>query len=85
MKTRILSNSTDILAWGDNLADLFFLQIQGSGRLLLPDSQVMQIGYAANNGHPYTAIGRILLERGLHCKRRPLDADNTELVVGEPQ
>ena len=63
-----LSNSTDILAWGDNLTDLFFLQIQGSGRLLLPDNQVMQIGYAANNGHPYTAIGRILIKRGLIAK-----------------
>ena len=68
IENQVLSHSMDILAWGDNLTDLFFLQIQGSGRLLLPDNQVMQIGYAANNGHPYTAIGRILIERGFMAK-----------------
>ena len=60
-----LLKSTEVLAWGDNLTDIFFLQIQGSGRVLLPHSQTMQIGYAANNGHPYTAIGQVLIKKGL--------------------
>ena len=60
-----LPKSTEILAWGDNLTDIFFLQIQGSGRVLLPHSKSIQIGYAANNGHPYTAIGRVLIKKGL--------------------
>ena len=64
-----LLESTEVLAWGDNLIDIFFLQIQGSGRVLLPHSQTMQIGYAANNGHPYTAIGQVLIKKGLIEKK----------------
>ncbi len=45
--------------------DLFFLQIQGSGRLLLPDGGVMRIGYDNQNGREYVAIGRVLRERGI--------------------
>ncbi|MCJ8190137.1 murein transglycosylase A [Sphingomicrobium aestuariivivum] len=45
--------------------DLFFLQIQGSGRLRMPDGEVVRIGYAGQNGHEYVAIGRLLRERGL--------------------
>ena len=45
--------------------DLFFLQIQGSGRLLLPDGGVMRIGYDGQNGREYLAIGRLLRERGI--------------------
>ncbi|MDQ3074449.1 MAG: murein transglycosylase A [Pseudomonadota bacterium] len=45
--------------------DLFFLQIQGSGRLMLPDGGVMRIGYDNQNGREYVAIGRLLRDRGL--------------------
>ncbi|HEU0310175.1 MAG TPA: murein transglycosylase A [Sphingomicrobium sp.] len=45
--------------------ELFFLQIQGSGRLLLPDGRVMRIGYADQNGREYVAVGRLLRERGI--------------------
>ncbi|HYJ28723.1 MAG TPA: murein transglycosylase A [Allosphingosinicella sp.] len=53
------------IAWAADPADLFFLQIQGSGRLRLPDGNVMRIGYAGQNGREYTAIGRLLRERAL--------------------
>jgi membrane-bound lytic murein transglycosylase A len=53
------------IAWAADPVDLFFLQIQGSGRLRLPDGQVMRIGYAGQNGREYLAIGRIMKERGL--------------------
>ncbi len=52
------------LAWLADPIDAFFLEIQGSGRILLPDGAVMQVGYAAKNGRPYRAIGRDLIERG---------------------
>jgi membrane-bound lytic murein transglycosylase A len=45
--------------------DLFFLQIQGSGRLIQPDGSVMRIGYDNQNGREYLAIGRLLRERGI--------------------
>ena len=52
------------LAWVDDPVDKFFLQIQGSGRVLLPDSTVLRVGYDGENGHPYRAIGRDLIEMG---------------------
>jgi len=53
------------LAWAADPVELFFLQIQGSGRLRQPDGSVMRIGYAGQNGREYVAIGRLLRERGL--------------------
>ncbi|HYG30774.1 MAG TPA: murein transglycosylase A [Allosphingosinicella sp.] len=53
------------IAWAADPVDLFFLQIQGSGRLRLPDGSVMRIGYAGQNGRDYVALGRLLRERGL--------------------
>lgn len=53
------------IAWAADPVDLFFLQIQGSGRLRLPDGGVMRIGYAGQNGREYVAIGRLLRDRGL--------------------
>lgn len=53
------------IAWAQDYIDFFFLQIQGSGRLALPDGSVMRIGYAGQNGHDYTGIGRVMRERGL--------------------
>ncbi|WP_417827347.1 murein transglycosylase A [Thalassospira sp.] len=53
------------LVWVDDAVDAFFLQIQGSGRVVLPDESVLRVGYAATNGHPYFAIGRELIARNI--------------------
>lgn len=53
-----------VLVWVDDPVDAFFVQIQGSGVVQLADGGVMRIGYAGQNGHPYYAIGRELIERG---------------------
>jgi membrane-bound lytic murein transglycosylase A len=52
------------IAWAEDPVDLFFLQIQGSGRIELPDGSHMRVGYADQNGHPYLSIGKLLIERG---------------------
>lgn len=52
------------LLWVDDPVELFFLQIQGSGRVQLDSGEVARIGYADQNGHPYRSIGRLLVERG---------------------
>jgi membrane-bound lytic murein transglycosylase A len=59
-----LDGRTDVLVWVDDPVDAFFLEIQGSGRVTLPDGRVLRLGFAAQNGHPYVAIGRTLIERG---------------------
>jgi membrane-bound lytic murein transglycosylase A len=53
------------IGWAKDPVEFFFLQIQGSGRLRAPDGSVMRIGYAGQNGHPYTGIGGLMRERGL--------------------
>ena len=60
-----LENRNLEIGWAADPIDLFVLQIQGSGRILLPDGQVMRIGYLDQNGREYVAIGRVLRERGL--------------------
>jgi len=52
------------IAWAEDPVDLFFLQIQGSGRIELPDGSHLRVGYAEQNGHPYQSIGKLLVERG---------------------
>ncbi len=52
------------IAWVEDAIDLFFLQVQGSGRITLSEGGVMRIGFADHNGHPYRSIGRVLIERG---------------------
>lgn len=52
------------VAWVDDPVELFFLQVQGSGRIQLDNGEVMRIGYADQNGHPYKSIGKWLVEQG---------------------
>jgi len=52
------------IAWVDDPVELFFLQIQGSGRVRLPDGSHLRVGYGGANGHPYSSIGKELIRRG---------------------
>jgi membrane-bound lytic murein transglycosylase A len=60
-----ISGRAPILAWARDPVELFFLQIQGSGRLRLPDGEILRIGYATQNGRDYTGIGALMKSRGL--------------------
>lgn len=53
------------IGWAADPIAFFFLQIQGSGRLRLPDGQVMRIGYDNQNGRDYVGIGKLMRDRGL--------------------
>jgi len=53
------------LAYARDPVELFFLEVQGSGRLRLPDGSVMRVGYASQNGRDYTGIGKLMKDRGL--------------------
>jgi membrane-bound lytic murein transglycosylase A len=48
----------------DDPVELFFLQIQGSGKVALDSGEVVRVSYAEQNGHPYRSVGRLLVERG---------------------
>lgn len=59
-----LEGKAPVLAWAADPVDAFFLQIQGSGRIELAEGGLLRVGFAGQNGHPYTAIGRVLIDRG---------------------
>jgi membrane-bound lytic murein transglycosylase A len=57
----VLKNTAKIICYVEPV-DAFFLQIQGSGRVQLPGGEEIRVGYAAQNGHPYKAIGKALFD-----------------------
>jgi membrane-bound lytic murein transglycosylase A len=62
------------LVWLADPVDAFFVHVQGSARIRLPDGRVLRVGYDGKSGHPYTAIGRILIDRG-EIAREEMTAD----------
>ena len=54
-----------VVLWGDNLVDIYLMQIQGAAVATLPNGEEIRVGYADNNGHKFKGIGSILLEKGL--------------------
>lgn len=52
------------LLWVDDAVDAFFLHVQGSGRVSMPDGRTVAVRYADHNGRPYRSIGRRLIRRG---------------------
>jgi membrane-bound lytic murein transglycosylase A len=61
------------LIWLKDPIDAFFLHIQGSGRVRLPDGTLQMVGYSGPNGHPYTSLGGLMRSRGL------LEPDNISM------
>jgi membrane-bound lytic murein transglycosylase A len=60
-----LSGRAPVIAYAADSIEFFFLQVQGSGRLRLPDGSIMRIGYNSQNGRDYTGIGALMRDRGL--------------------
>lgn len=77
------------IAWCDDLTDIFFLHVQGSGRIILPDGAYRNVLYAGTNKHPYVSVGKVLVEEGWSSKEemsmqkiRALFAEHPERVRG---
>jgi membrane-bound lytic murein transglycosylase A len=58
------------ICWLKSQTDLLFAQIQGSARISLEDGSTIRINYDAHNGYPYTAVGRVLIDRGIIPKEQ---------------
>jgi membrane-bound lytic murein transglycosylase A len=52
------------LVWLKDPVDAFFIHVQGAARISLPDGRTKRVTFAAKSGHPYTAIGRVLIDKG---------------------
>ncbi len=83
------------IAWVDDPVELFFLQIQGSGRIKLNSGGTLRVGYGGANGHPYRSIGMEMVRRGIYkahqvsaqvikswVRRNPVDG--SELLLHNP-
>ncbi len=63
----VMNNRGLEIAWVDDPVELFFLQIQGSGRIRMAQGKTLRVGYAGANGHPYRSIGVELVRRGVYA------------------
>lgn len=73
-----------VIAWVREPADLFVLQIQGSGVLRLPDGKKAGVGYAGNNGRAFTGIGAVMAKRGLLKKGVSTMAEIKQWLIDNP-
>ncbi|TXC68423.1 hypothetical protein FSZ31_11800 [Sphingorhabdus soli] len=60
-----IAGHAPVIGYAADAVELFFLQVQGSGRLQAPDGSVIRIGYAGQNGRDYVGIGKLLADRGV--------------------
>lgn len=58
----VLEDKAEVLAWAEDPVDVFFLQIQGSGKVLLENGDVFNVQYQTTNGRPYRSIGKLLID-----------------------
>ncbi len=74
------------LAWAKDPVALFFVEVQGSGTLRLPDGGERRIGYAASNGRPYRSIGSLLIQEGAIAREAmSMQALRAWLAANPPQ
>jgi len=95
LESGVMNNRNLVIAYVDDPVELFFLQIQGSGRIRLPGGRAIRVGYRGSNGHNYRSIGQELVRRGVYdahqvsaeviknwVRRNPLDGQ--ELLYHNP-
>ncbi len=77
-----LANRGLEIVWLRDAADAFFIQIQGSARIRLPDGKLVRVNYSAHNGHIFTPIGRNLIETGI-VPREEMSMENIRMFIAE--
>ncbi len=60
-----IEKSAPQLVWLSDPVDAFFLHVQGSGKIRMPNGGYRRLGYAGSNGRPYRSVGKVLLDRGI--------------------
>jgi membrane-bound lytic murein transglycosylase A len=80
-----LSGKGAEIAWVKDRLDLYFLQIQGSGRLILPDGSIKHVLYADKNGRELTMLGRTVIRRGYLTRDQASKPRIQEFLVKNPK
>jgi len=65
-KQGVLASRGLEIVWVDDPVEVFFLQVQGSGRVQLEDGSTIRVGYGGSNGHSYSSVGEELVRRGVY-------------------
>jgi membrane-bound lytic murein transglycosylase A len=73
------------LLWASDPVDTFFLHVQGSGRVVLPDGSVQRVGFAGSNGHAFYAIGRALIAEGMVSREKASMQSIRDWLRANPQ
>lgn len=80
-----ISKTAPVLVWVNSHIDRLFLSIQGSGVVELPDGKHLYLGYAGENGAPYTPVGRVLADRGVLDKKTASMQSIREWLEAHPE
>lgn len=72
------------IAWLDDPVEVFFLQIQGSGRIDMADGRILRVGYAGRNGHEYRSVGQEMVARGMRSPEQVSAQDIRAYVRNNP-
>jgi membrane-bound lytic murein transglycosylase A len=80
-----ISKSAPVVVWLENDIDRFFLEIEGSGLVALPDGSTILLGYTAQNGKPYTAIAHVLIEKGVMTRENASMQGIREYLESHPE
>ncbi|MFZ5569310.1 MAG: murein transglycosylase A [Thermodesulfobacteriota bacterium] len=80
-----LKGRAGVIAWVSDPIDLFFLQIQGSGKIYLKSGETIQVSYAASNGRPYKSIGALLMEEGKIARKEMSMQRIREYLASHPR
>jgi len=73
------------IAWLEDPVEAFFLQIQGSGRIVMPNGTVVRVGYGGRNGHAYRSVGQEMIRRGTHTPDQVSAQEIRAYVARNPQ
>ncbi|MBT8372235.1 MAG: MltA domain-containing protein [Deltaproteobacteria bacterium] len=79
-----LDGNAEVLAWANDSIDVFFLQIQGSGKVNLDNGEVINVHYQASNGRPYRSIGKLLIDEEKITKEEMSMQKIREYLVQHP-
>jgi membrane-bound lytic murein transglycosylase A len=67
-ESNVLEGKAQTIAWVDDPVDLFFLHVQGSGKIRIDGNELINVHYLISNGHPYQSIGKYLIDKGRLAK-----------------
>ena len=84
IESGILSGRGLEIAWLDDPVEVFFLHIQGSGRIQMPDGSTIRVGYAGRNGYAYRSVGQELVRRGIFTQSQVSAETIRQYVRADP-